>query len=237
MTSLDILAFGAHPDDVEIGMGATLTKYAGLGYKVGICDLTMAEYSSNGTVETRQEEAKRAGEILRLSKRVQLSLSDRGLQYVTKEELAEVVSVIRTYRPKIIFSPYTVDRHPDHSACTNVVVEAAFNAGIKRYDCAKRLAAFRPNQHHMYFINGYDRPDFVVDVSNEYHTKLKSLEAYESQFTSSVDSVETPLTNGYIATVESRERLFGKEVGVKFAEGFKTTKPLLIPNMLEGKER
>jgi bacillithiol biosynthesis deacetylase BshB1 len=235
MDRLDILAFGAHPDDVEIGMGATLAKYAREGYKVGICDLTKAEYSSNGTVEQRQEEAKAAAKILNLTSRIQLTLSDRGLRNVSEDQLSDIVSVIRKYRPSIVFTPYHVDRHPDHGACTEIVKEAVFNAGIKRYKCKDKLEAFRPDDVYFYFINGYEHPDFVVDVSQFFETKMQALQAYKSQFIKTSDSVETPLTNGYIPVVEARDRLFGKEAGVTYAEGFKTTKPIVITNLLEGR--
>ncbi|WP_332693270.1 bacillithiol biosynthesis deacetylase BshB1 [Halalkalibacter lacteus] len=237
MNRLDILAFGAHPDDVEIGMGATLAKYVEAGYRVGICDLTKAELSSNGTVEIRQKEAKRAGEILGLKIRIQLTLPDRGLKTITDDQLAEVVSIIRKYKPAAVFAPFHVDRHPDHGACTDIVKEAFFNAGIKRYQCADHLHAFRPDDLYFYFINGYEHPDFVIDVTNFIENKKQALLAYESQFVKTSDSVDTPLTNDYISVVESRERLFGKEVGVTYAEGFKTMKPLVVSNLFAGGER
>ncbi|MFC0470262.1 bacillithiol biosynthesis deacetylase BshB1 [Halalkalibacter kiskunsagensis] len=236
MVKLDILAFGAHPDDVEIGMGATLAKYVEAGYRVGICDLTKAELSSNGTVELRQKEAKRAGEILGLTTRIQLTLPDRGLKVITKEQLAEVVSIIRTYKPAVVFAPFPIDRHPDHGACTDIVKEACFNAGIKRYQCADDLHAFRPDALHFYFINGYEHPDFVIDVTHFIEKKKQALLAYESQFVKTSDSIDTPLTNDYITVVDSRERLFGKEVGVTYAEGFKTMKPIIVSNLFAGGE-
>jgi bacillithiol biosynthesis deacetylase BshB1 len=236
MTKLDILAFGAHPDDAEIGMGATIAKEAIRGREVGICDLTKAELSSNGTVDTRQEEASRAGAILGLTARIQLTFSDRGLRNFSDEQLAEVVSVIREYKPTIVFAPYQIDRHPDHGACAQLVKEAVFNAGIKRYQCANQLEAHRPDHLYYYFINGYEHPDFVVDVSNYMEKKIKALMAYESQFVKTASSVDTPLTNDYIQVVEARERLFGKEVGVQFAEGFMTTKPIVVTNFFAGKD-
>jgi bacillithiol biosynthesis deacetylase BshB1 len=234
---LDILAFGAHPDDVEIGMGATLAKYAEEGFRVGICDLTKAELSSNGTVDIRQKEAKRAGEILGVATRIQLTWPDRGLRTITEKQLAEVVSIIRKYQPEVIFAPFPIDRHPDHGACTDIVKEAFFNSGIKRYQCAGDLHAFRPKNLHLYFINGYEHPDFVIEVTNFIEKKKQALLAYESQFVKASDSIDTPLTNDYIAVVESRERLFGKEVGVNYAEGFKTTKPLVVSNLITRGER
>ncbi len=234
---LDILAFGAHPDDVEIGMGATLAKYAEAGYRVGICDLTMAELSSNGTVERRQQEAEQAAKILGVAERFQLNFPDRGLRLFTNEQVAQLVSIIRQYKPTIVFSPYEVDRHPDHGACTALVKEAVFNAGIRRFRCAHNLPAFRPDDVYYYFINGYERPDFLIDISDYMARKKEALLAYKSQFIKDEHSVDTPLTNGYIPVIEARERLFGKEIGATYAEGFMTVKPIAITNLFAGKER
>lgn len=237
MSRLDILAFGAHPDDVEIGMGGTLAKYSEMGYKVGICDLTMAELSSNGSPELRQLEAAQASEFLGLTKRIQLALPDRGLSQISNEQLAEIVSVIRFYRPTFIFAPYKIDRHPDHGDCANVIKQAVFNAGIRRYICKDNLAAFKPNDLFYYFINGYERPDFVIDISSYVEQKESALLAYKSQFITTENSVQTPLTNNYVTVVKARDHLFGKETAVSYAEGFKTSKPLLVSDLFTGGER
>jgi len=235
MTELHLLAFGAHPDDVEIGMGGTLAKYANQGYSVGICDLTLAELSSNGTVAIRQQEATRAAELLGVKTRLNLRLNDRGL-YKTDEAIRQIAAVIRQYRPRVVFAPYWVDRHPDHGNCAFLVEEAVFSAGIRRYDTGGH-SAHRVTALYYYMINAYDRPHFVIDISDTIEAKLASLRAYESQFTKTAQSVDTPLTNGYIETVESRERLFGKQVGVAFAEGFMTKQPLLISHDLIGEKQ
>ena len=232
---IDILAFGAHPDDVEIGMGGTIAKYAKKGYHIAICDLTMAELSSNGTVSIRQEEAKHAGEILGLTKRIQLSLPDRGL-YISEEAINSIVTIIREYRPKVVFVPYYEDRHPDHGNCSRLVAEAVFSAGIGKYKDQAQQSPHRVQSSYYYMINGFHKPDFVIDISDNIEQKVRSLQAYESQFEKSTLSTDTPLTNGYIEAVESRERLYGREVGVKFAEGFKTSKPILLSNDLLGEE-
>jgi bacillithiol biosynthesis deacetylase BshB1 len=234
--TLDILAIGAHPDDVEIGMGGTIAKYAKKGLKIGICDLTMAELSSNGTVAIRQEEAKLAGEILGLTKRIQLSLPDRGL-YITETAIKSIVTIIREYRPKIIFVPYFEDRHPDHGQCSRLVEEAVFSAGIRKFKDSQDQPSHRVQTIYYYMINGFHKPDFVVDISDTINQKLDSMRAYVSQFEMLVGSTNTPLTNGYIETVENRERLFGKEVGVVYAEGFKTKKPILLSEDLVGENR
>ncbi len=230
---LDFLAIGAHPDDVEIGMGGTIAKYTQKGFKAGICDLTKAELSSNGTVTIRQGEAKRAGEILGISERIQLSIPDRGL-YVTDSTIRQLVEVIRTYKPRIVFAPYYKDRHPDHGNCSHLVEEAVFSAGIKNYQDNQELSAHRVQHVYFYMINGFHKPDFVVDISETIEIKLNSLRAYESQFKKVDGSTDTPLTNGYIDAVESRERLYGNEVGVMYAEGFLAKKPILLSNDLMG---
>ncbi|MDQ0228778.1 bacillithiol biosynthesis deacetylase BshB1 [Metabacillus malikii] len=230
---LDILAFGAHPDDVEIGMGGTIAKYIKKGYKIGICDLTKAELSSNGNVQSRQEEAGKAAKILGVTERIQLTLPDRGL-YITDSAIQEIVKVIRTFQPSVIFTPYFEDRHPDHGHCTKLVEEAIFSAGIRKYQQIEKLPAHHIENNYYYMINGAHQPDFVVNITETMQAKIDSLNAYESQFVKISDSIDTPLTNGYIETVKSRERLFGQQVGVQFAEGFKIKKPLLINEDLIG---
>jgi bacillithiol biosynthesis deacetylase BshB1 len=224
---LNWLSFGAHPDDVEIGMGGSIAKHSSLGARTGICDLTRAELSSNGTVETRQKEAEQAGEILGLHTRINLAFPDRGLSY-DENKVRAIATIIRTYQPEIIFVPYPEDRHPDHRHCATLVEEAVFSSGIRRYEDHQGLPSHKVNRVYYYMINGFHKPDFVVDISDYMDDKLKALKAYASQFVGNNDSVTTPLTNGYIETVQSRERLFGKEVGVTYAEGFKAKGPILL---------
>lgn len=230
---IDVLAFGAHADDVEIGMGGTIAKMTEQGLKVVICDLTEAELSSNGTVELRKQEAEKAGQLLGIYKRVQLKMPDRGL-LLQRSYIREIVSVIRKYQPKLVFAPYFDDRHPDHGNCARLVEEAVFSAGIRNYTAEQNVGSHRPDGLYFYMINGFHKPDFAVDVTNTFEKKKQSLQAYESQFIKQAGSVETPLVNGYIETVESRERMFGKEVGVQYAEGFLSKKPLLIYDDLVG---
>ncbi|WP_078380209.1 bacillithiol biosynthesis deacetylase BshB1 [Sutcliffiella halmapala] len=225
--TLDILAFGAHPDDVEIGMAGTLAKYKEQGYKIGICDLTYAEMSSNGTVDIRQEEAKKASEILQLDVRVQLSLPDRGL-YKTEEHIGEIVSVIRKYRPKIVFAPYFEDRHPDHGNCAQLVDEAVFSAGIKRVKVSSGAESHKVKNLYYYMINGMLQAQFYIDITSQIEKKQQALLAYNSQFEKSSDSVDTPLTNGYVEGVISRERAYGKQIGTMYAEGFFAKAPLEV---------
>ncbi|XQY90381.1 bacillithiol biosynthesis deacetylase BshB1 [Metabacillus sp. HB246100] len=230
---LDILSIGAHPDDVEIGMGGTIAKYSKLGYKIGICALTKAELSSNGTIETRQQEADEAAKILGVDERIQLSLPDRGL-FMHEHFIMEIVTLIRTVKPEAVFIPYHEDRHPDHGHCAKLVEEAVFSAGIKKFSDNENQGPHKVKKIFYYMINGFHKPDFVIDVSDTMEKKIEALTAYKSQFLLTPGSTSTPLTNGYIETVESRERLFGKEVGVSFAEGFKAKGTLLLSHDLIG---
>ncbi|MFF2875653.1 bacillithiol biosynthesis deacetylase BshB1 [Gottfriedia sp. NPDC057991] len=227
MEYFDVLAFGAHPDDVEIGMAGTIAKFTKLGYKVAICDLTEAELSSNGDTFIRRKEAEEADKILGVSKRFNLSLPDRGL-YLSEEAIKQVAALIRMTKPSIIFSPYEVDRHPDHGNCTKIVEEAVFSSGIRKFNVNTNHDAHKVKHVFQYMINGFHRPNFIVDVTETIEVKRSALEAYESQFTPGPDGVVTPLTNDYVNSVIAREKIFGKEAGVPYGEGFMTKRPLLL---------
>lgn len=232
-SSLHILAFGAHPDDVEIGMGGTIAKLTNEGKRAGICDLTDADLSSNGNVRLRKEEAAKAAEILGLCFRTSLGFPDRGL-LLKEAYINEIAKMIRIHKPKIVFAPYYQDRHPDHGNCTRLVEEAVFSAGIKKYQTEGCNEPHKVERVYFYMINGFHQPDFIVDISAFIDTKLAALRAYQSQFEMTKESFNTPLVNGYIETVEARERMFGQLVNVTYAEGFKTKVPLLLKRDLLG---
>ncbi|MBM7681440.1 bacillithiol biosynthesis deacetylase BshB1 [Pullulanibacillus pueri] len=229
--SLDLLAFGAHPDDVEIGMGGTIAKHISLKKAVGIIDLTKAELSSNGDVVTRQQEAKEASEILGLTVRQSFDIPDRGIE-MNHETISLIVDSIRRYRPSVVFAPYFIDRHPDHGHCGRLVEEAVFSAGIRKYKGMQDLPSHKVEALYFYFINGFHTPSFCVDITQVHEQKMRALSAYKSQFILSEESVETPLTTDYLETVESRDRLFGKEIGTRYAEGFISKKPLVISSFI-----
>lgn len=227
-SNLDILIFGAHPDDAEIGMGASIYLHTQAGRKVGICDLTYAELSSNGTVETRQSEAARSSAILGLTLRTNLGLQDRGLQ-VTEEQIRRITAEIRKHRPTTVFAPYWEDRHPDHVQCSLLVQQAVFNAKLRKY--MPELEPVRVQNIFYYFINDIVDADLMIDVSEVYNVKLRALKAYKSQFLPAVqgmDIVSTPLNQGYIEHVEARDKLLGHKRAVKYAEGFVSKLPFLV---------
>ncbi|WP_419156870.1 bacillithiol biosynthesis deacetylase BshB1 [Rossellomorea sp. BNER] len=228
---IDILAFGAHADDVEIGMGGSIAKYSSTGKKIVICDLTHAELSSNGTVELRMKEAKNASKQLGVHERITLDIPDRGL-FLTEVNIQKVVKVIRKYRPRVMFAPYEKDRHPDHGNASRLIREAFFSAGIRKYQPVNQ--SHKPNNLYFYMINGFHHPDFLIDISEQSSVKLNALKAYESQFEMGMTGVVTPLTEGYIESVEARDRLMGKDAGIKYAEGFFTHKTLILKEDLLG---
>ena len=224
--ALDMLVFGAHPDDAEIGMGGTIYKHTLKGFKVGICDLTYAELSSNGTVEMRRQEAAEAANILGLSMRSNLGFPDRGLGK-TREQIDRITAEIRKYRPKIVFAPYWQDRHPDHIACSILIKEAVFNAKLRRY--MPELPAWTVEQTYFYYINDLFAPNVIVDVTGQYDIKQKALAAYRSQFQGEgEDVVATPLNSGYVQQVEARDKVLGHKRSVQYAEGFASELPLMI---------
>ncbi|OAS14031.1 bacillithiol biosynthesis deacetylase BshB1 [Paenibacillus oryzisoli] len=222
---LDILIFGAHADDAEIGMGATIAKHTQLGLRVGLCELTYAEMSSNGTVETRLEEAAEAAKILGVAARTNLGLPDRGL-LVTADHIERITQEIRKFRPRIVFAPYWQDRHPDHIACSTLVQEAVFNAKLRKY--LPDTEAVNVEQLFFYFINDVYEPDVIVDVTNTYDIKMAALRAYQSQFVTGAGTVATPLNQGYVERVEARDRVMGQKRQLTYAEGFVSKLPLVI---------
>lgn len=225
MQQLDILVFGAHPDDAEIGMGGTIAKHTAAGYRVAICDLTQAEMSSNGTVETRRLEALEAGRILGLAERSCLGLPDRGL-FVCREQIEAITREIRRLRPRIVFAPYWRDRHPDHEMCSLLVKEAVFNAKLRNY--LPGTSTVTVEKFLYYYINDVHDPSLLVDVSDVYGQKLEALRAYRTQFNpaeAGVDFVQTPLTQGFLEKVEARDRVLGQQKLALYAEGFTSKTP------------
>ena len=216
--SLDILIFGAHADDAEIGMGATIAKHTKRGLKVGLCDLTYAEMSSNGTVETRIEEAEQAASILGVTVRTNLGLPDRGL-FATQANIERITQEIRKFKPRIVFAPYWQDRHPDHVACSGLVQEAVFNAKLRKY--LPDSDPVNVEQIYFYFINDVYEADLMVDVTDCYEEKIAALSAYRSQFITGQGTVATPLNQGYIERVEARDRRIRSKALVNLCRRFR----------------
>lgn len=231
---LDILVFGAHADDAEIGMAGTIAKHTAAGAAVGLCDLTRAEMSSNGSVELRLEEARKAAEVLGVRDRINLGLPDRGID-ISEPQIRAVTEIIRRTSPSVVFAPFWEDRHPDHVAASRLVEEAVFNAKLRRY--MPELPAVPAPLLYFYFINDPGRTDLVVDVTAHYRAKEEALGSYRSQFERAAgdDSVETPLTDGYVERVRARDRLLGQRLGIPLAEGFASRVPYEVGLFTENK--
>lgn len=236
--ALDLLAFGAHPDDVELGAGGTLAKMAASGRTVAIVDLTQGEMGSNGTPALRMTEAAEAARILGCAWRRNLGLPDRGLVPgppngggAAAEQVRVLVEVIRAERPQVALIPYWQDRHPDHCAASRLLEEALFTAGLRRYETGQ--PAWRPPKTVYYFINDVAEPSFFVDITPFQRQKIESMFAHQSQFQRG--EVETRLNSavGVPYLIEHRDAWFGARCGVGYAEGFIVKEPILKPDLLE----
>jgi len=230
---VDVLAFGPHPDDIEIGLGGIVAKHAALGHRVGLCDLTAGEMGSNGTVEERLAEAEAARAVLGAAWRVNLRLPDRALGREA-EHVRAVASLVRQARPRAVAAPYWDDRHPDHVSASRLVSEGVFSAGLRRYPADGE--AWKTGRLCFYFINDSVPPSFVVDVSAHYAVKQRALACHVTQFApSSTDAVATRLTSSrFQQLIESRDAHFGAQVGVAHAEGVVVRHLVVAAHLLEG---
>ena len=226
MDPVDLLVFGPHPDDIEIGLGGAIARHAALGHRVGLCDLTAGEMGSNGTVEERLAEAEAARVVLGANWRINLRWPDRAIGRGAEHVRAAAI-VIRATRPRAIAIPYGEDRHPDHVAAHRVLTEAIFNAALRRFDAEG--AAWKAEWVCSYFINDSTVPSFVIDVTEFYERKREALACHRSQFAPADDrAVDTRLTSPlFLQLVESRDAQFGAQAGVPFAEGVIVRGPLV----------
>lgn len=227
MPACDVMAFGAHPDDIELGCGGTLAKLVALGRRVVMVDLTRGEMGTRGNADTRAREAARAAEILGVAMRENLALPDGGLQR-DAQAIRRVVDVVRWYRPGVVFVPYDQDRHPDHVHASEIVYEGVFTAGLHRYDTGQE--AFRPSKV-FYFMGWYTfEPDFVVDISDYVERKLEAVAAYATQFDPRVGSdPQTRLTSaGFWPSLEHRMGYYGAMIGARYGEGFRARGMLAV---------
>jgi len=227
---LDVLVFAAHPDDAELSCGGTISRLVKMGKKTGIVDLTLGELGTRGTVSIRQAETKKASGILGISMRINLKLEDGNIQNTLQNRL-KVIRVIRSWRPDIIFLPYPNDRHPDHIHASILVKESSFYSGLNKLKSVfnkKVQQSYRPKKL-IYFMQTYSfEPSFIIDITNDFDTKMKAVRCYSSQFYNKYSrEPETFISDKkFMEFLEARAKVYGFMAGVKYGEPFYTEEKL-----------
>jgi bacillithiol biosynthesis deacetylase BshB1 len=235
MHKLDILAFGAHPDDVELGCSGTLLGAIAEGKKVGVIDLTKGELGTRGTTSQRLKEAQLASEVLGLTVRENLGMAD-GFFKNNKEHQFAIIETIRRFQPSIIFCNAPEDRHPDHGRAASLVEEAAFLSGLNKINTMHNgvaQEAWRPTQVFHYIQSRSLTPNFVVDISKHINKKMGSIMAHSSQFFDpNSNEPDTFISSAaFLEFVKGRAKELGQQIGVEYAEGFITKKILGIGSL------
>ena len=221
---LDILAIGAHPDDVELSCAGTLIKETLRGKRVGVVDLTQGELGTRGNAETRTEEAHQAAKIMGIEMRQNLKFRDGFFQNDETHQL-EIIKLIRKYRPEVVFCNAIHDRHIDHSKGSKLVSDSCFLSGLRKIETivdSKSQEAWRP-KHVYHYIQWYDiTPDVVVDISGYINKKVEAVKAYKTQFFDPTNNEpKTPISSqNFLDSVTYRARDLGRIIGVDHAEGF-----------------
>ena len=221
---LDILAFGAHPDDVELSCSGTILKHIRLGMKAGIVDLTNGEMGTRGNADLRNEEAAVAGKILGISTRENMNFADGFFQNDKAHQL-KIISVIRKYTPEIILCNAIADRHPDHGKASKLISDAVFLAGLVKVETlldGKKQEPWNTKAVYHYIQERYLQPDFVTDITDFIEVKMQAIKAYRSQFYNpNSNERETAISSKeYLEFIESRAMEMGSKINVPYAEGF-----------------
>ncbi|HED10407.1 MAG TPA: bacillithiol biosynthesis deacetylase BshB1 [Caldithrix abyssi] len=228
---IDVLAFGPHPDDVELFCGGLLLKLKKQGYRTAIADMTRGELGTRGTVEIRAAEAAEAARILKADQRLNLDIADGGVRAEDGQK-SKVVEVLRRLRPRIVLAPYFQDRHPDHVQGARLIEEAVFLSGVAKWHPG--LEPWRPHAVIHYFMHRVDSPSFIVDISGEMEEKLRAVKAYKSQFHDPASAEpETYISSpAFLESVKTRAAYFGFKIGVEYGEPFFVKSPLRIDNIM-----
>ncbi len=231
---LDVLAFGVHPDDVELSCGGVLLVEKMQGKKTGIIDLTQGELGTRGTLETRYTEAAAAAKILKVDVRENLKMAD-GFFENNELNQRKIVEILRKYKPEIVLCNAPTDRHPDHGRSAKLVADASFLSGLQKVESqlnGEKQLAWRPKYVLNYIQDRLLIPNFVLDVTDVFEQKLESIKAYKTQFNSQKDDGQQTYisTPDFLDSVIYRHKWFGKMIGVKYAEGFISEKTIGFKN-------
>lgn len=219
---IDALAFGAHADDVELACSGTIIKLAALGYKTGVITLTRGEMATRGTDKIRAQEFENSAKIMGLAIHKMLDIPDCRVE-VTWENKLKIIKEIRTHKPRIVFAPYWISRHPDHEKTSYLVREASYFSGLKKLKTGQE--PFRPNKVIYYQTRFEFKPAFIVDISDFHEKKMKSIRCYKSQFhhqdKAEFGDDETLLSKPeFLDRIATRDRQYGTYIGVKYGEPF-----------------
>lgn len=232
---LDILGFGVHPDDVELGCSGTILAAIAEGKKVGIIDLTQGELGTRGTIETRYKEADTAATLMGVLVRDNLKMADGFFQNDEAHQRL-IITAIRRYQPEIILCNAPEDRHPDHGRSAKLVSDAAFLSGLRKITTESNGAfqqTWRPKYIFHYIQDRFIQPSFVIDISSFFDKKIEAILAYKTQFNSpSTDEPQTYISSPqFLETVKARAMMLGKRIGVQYAEGFISEKVLGVKSI------
>lgn len=234
---LDVLAFGAHPDDVEISSGGTVSRLVSEGKKVGIIDLTRGELGTRGSADLRDDEAARSSEILGLSARVNLDLGDGAFENSNENRL-KIIEQIRRFQPDIILANALSDRHPDHGRGAALVKEAAFFSGLAKIETrhdGEVQTSWRARLLAHYIQDFYHEPDFVIDVTDYFDQKMESIKAFSSQFFDpNSEEPQTPISGeGFFEMIRARAVSLGRPAGMNLAEGYNVERILGVDDIFD----
>jgi bacillithiol biosynthesis deacetylase BshB1 len=229
---VDVLAFAAHPDDIELACAGLILKLKSQGYKTGIIDLTRGELGTRGDVKTREKEAGESSRILGLDIRENAGLADGNICSDQKSQRM-VIGFIRKYKPKLILAPYWRDRHPDHEEASHLVSKAFFYSGLSKIKTDSE--AYRPRNIIYYFQHEIFEPSFIVDISEEFETKLKAIKAFKSQFyMENSKEPETYISKPeFLDSVTTKAKYFGHRIGVKYGEPFLVKSKIKVTNIVK----
>ena len=231
---IDILAFGAHPDDIECAISGTLLKHIALGKTVAIVDLTAGEMGTYGTPEERKNESEDAAKILGITFREQLGFKDGAIQNNEVNRI-KIIESIRKYQPEMILSNAIEDRHPDHSNTAKLVNDANFLAGLEKIETFNegiKQQKWRSEFVYNYIQDYFIKPDFVVDITEYMDTKIESILSYSSQFKNPKNPNPNSIT-GLLAQIKSTNTIFGRQINATYAEGFTVNKYIGVQNLFE----
>ncbi len=235
---VDILAIGIHPDDVELGCSGVLINEIKLGKKVAIVDLTQGELGTRGTIETRYQEAANAAMIMGVQARENLKMRD-GFFKNDEEHQLQLIAAIRKYQPAIVIGNVLHDRHPDHGRAGKLIADCCFLAGLSKIktkdENGNAQQRWRPSYVLQYIQDLYHEPDLLIDISDVFEQRMKAVEAYTTQFHTPAGNnsgtqtyISTP---DFLESIVARARMFGKRIGVKYAEGFISEKKIGIHSL------